>query len=153
MEPKTKHRLLVSAIILLVILNLTMVVFMYLGNQHRRYKKSDKNKREMSHILKRSLDFTPAQQTSFEEMMELHMIQVDTLSKQLERNKIALNNYLADPTNVQVAVLLGEQGTIHQAMEAEIFRHLSQVYALCDEQQRPKFQHIMNKSFKKRHGH
>jgi hypothetical protein len=153
MEPKTKHRLLVSAIILLVIVNIGMMIFMFTGGKHHRHRKGKYDKHEMAHVLRRSLEFTPAQETSFGEMMKAHMIHIDTLSKQLEQTKIGLNNYLADPSNEEVALLLMQQGTIHQAMEAEIFRHLSEVYALCDEQQRPKFLHIMNKSFKKRHGH
>jgi len=93
----------------------------------------------------KQVGFDERQQHDYLELVSEHQQQVSVIRKKLRMNKDALFNSFGDPSFTQLALdtLTSAIGDCEKRLDMLTYRHFKQVRALCDAQQKIKFDNII----------
>ncbi|WP_418262218.1 Spy/CpxP family protein refolding chaperone [Flavobacterium faecale] len=126
----SKLKILTYSVIILVILNLSMIVF-FMVVKPREFRNHRNGPRKMI-IEKLHLD--KQQQEQFESLVEKHIDKIKTFDKQIQQTKESLYAQLSQP-KVDVKVkdsLITSLGDLQKQIEIARFNHFKNIREICN---------------------
>jgi len=147
MKPVGKQTLLVILVFILVALNLGLVTFMW----YTQRPESGPLGASTAKFLIKELNFDKAQEQQY---MQLQRQLGDSLFSTRERERQLHDRFFemmhsASPDSMQVALIIDSMGQIRGRIEYFTFVHFRQVRALCDAEQRQKFDKIIGEAMRR----
>lgn len=142
-SPRNKILLLIIAALL--VSNLTLLGFMFWG-KHADKKPSERGK-PFSDFFEKELGFTPEQVTRFHQLRDEHLENIRPFLKEVRTAKDSLFGLmrLANLPDSVVEKTADDLAQKEKAEELQSFRHFRKVRELCSEEQKIKFDSLMNK--------
>ena len=140
-----RNKILVLIIAALLISNLTVLGFLLWGKNCER--KPQERGKSFSDYFERQLEFTPEQVTKFQQLRDAHFENIRPYLKDVRAAKDSLFS-LMRLTNVPDSVVEKAANDLAQkekAQELQSFRHFRSVRELCNDQQKIKFDSLVNK--------
>ncbi len=134
----TTNRKLTIGIIALLVINLIILSFLFMGHKKKNRQKNDKREGPMQ-IISKKLDFNDEQIASFKEIVKAHRENVQSKDKEIKQIKIAIFNSLGSDTPANIDSLTTRIGSIQSTIEAAHYNHFAAIKKLCTEDQLPKF--------------
>ncbi|MEO8235059.1 MAG: hypothetical protein ABI549_06555 [Flavobacterium sp.] len=133
-----KIKLLTFSVILLLILNIsTLVFFVFYGNQLQGF-----NKRiEPKEIIIKKLGFDEQQVKEYQELIHWHRGNIDNLQEQIRNTKQELYSELvkSDVDNKTKDSLINKLANIQKEIEIMHFKHFQDIKKLCKKEQLDRF--------------
>jgi protein CpxP len=140
-----RNKILVLIIGVLILSNLVLGGFMLFGKKET--KKPQERGKSFSDFFEKQLGFTPEQVTKFHQLRDEHFENIRPILKEVRTAKDSLFS-LMHQENLPDSVLEKAANYLAQkekAQELQSFRHFSRVRDLCTEDQKVKFDSLMNK--------
>jgi protein CpxP len=139
-----KNKLLTLVIVLLLVLNLGTLAFLFIGQfNHRKGPHHPMGNEGPANFIIDELGFDEQQKTAFEELKKEHQGQMKAMMDSIKVQHdlmpdliIAGNQSKADSVATQI-------GNYQKQIELYTYTHFTKVFALCKEDQRPKFKSII----------
>jgi Spy/CpxP family protein refolding chaperone len=158
----TKNRWTVWVIVLLVVLNLTALGTVWYthfkrplphtpGRIDRDLRQRDAVQRPglMMRFLRRELGLTPEQLEQVRALHEQQHLQLQTVHEEMYQCREAMKDILFDPAGDPNALqaLARDIGRLQAELEWARFNHFLQIKALCTDQQKERFEALINDIF------
>lgn len=140
-----RNKILVLIIGALLVSNLTMLGFLLWRKDCE--KKSVERGKSFSDYFEKQLGFTPEQVTKFHQLRDEHFENIRPYLKDVRAAKDSLYNLMHQPgvTDSIVEKAANDLAQKEKAQELQGFRHFRSVRELCNEEQKVKFDSLMNK--------
>lgn len=145
----SKNRILIIVAIVLLACNLVLLGFMFFGKKDN--KKNAERGKPLSDFFEKELNFTPEQTQKFRQLRDAHFENLRPYLKEVRKAKDSLFGFMSQP-NVSDSIVLNAAENLAQkekAQELQSYRHFKQVRDLCTEEQKPKFDTLINKLINK----
>lgn len=141
----SRNKILVLIIAALLISNLTVLGFLLWGKNCDR-KPSERGK-SFSDYFEKQLEFTPEQVTKFHQLRDAHFENIRPYLKDVRAAKDSLFSLMRIPNVSDSAVekAANDLAQKEKAQELQGFRHFRSVRELCTNEQKIKFDSLMNK--------
>lgn len=146
------QKTLIITIIVLVVINLTTLSFLWLtrSKSHRTIRPFPDKRIEQ--VLEKRLKLSKEQSEAFKNAREEHFEKTAPLIDLIHKNRQKLNNPASDQlTASEVDVLTASIGTSTTQLETYNFDHMQRLRNICDETQRKKLNHLMNRMIERGH--
>jgi len=140
-----RNKILILIIAALLISNLTVLGFLLWGKNCER-KPTERGK-SFSDYFEKQLEFTPDQVTKFHQLRDAHLENIRPYLKDVRTAKDSLFSLmrLSDLADSVVERAANDLAQKEKAQELQSFRHFRSVRELCNDQQKIKFDTLMNK--------
>ena len=136
---KKQQKLLWIALLLMVAINLTWLIYQVSPNSVRT-----RHPRKGIDFITKELSLTPEQTKKFEMLREKHFLKIRETHHQLKNAK---DNYFSsafEDNEEQSAENLQHLQALNQKLEVQTFQHFKEIKALLTEEQVPKFKNILH---------
>ena len=151
MDWLTKQKTYVWLIILLVVINLTTLVLLWIGRPcPPPFNKNDRP--DTNKFIKNELDLSDDQENKFAQIRKTLFNSTDSLNKALwiKKKEIQEEAFKENPDTQKVNTLAGEIGALQNKKKKYIFNHFSEVKKVLNKEQLLKFENIISKKDKNR---
>lgn len=125
------------AILFLILLNLVLATFLYMGKPKRGNKKIPKE------IIEHQLGFDESQKQQFQELIEVHRKMMKKTHREIRMNKKKLYENLAQEKPTMNDSISNEIAKSFKKIEALHFNHFMDIKNLCNEEQKEKFNQMI----------
>lgn len=125
------------AILFLILLNIVLATFLYLGKPKKGNKKMPKE------IIEQRLEFDESQKLQFQELIGAHRKMMKKTHNNIRRNKKKLYENLAQEEPSMNDSISNEIAKSFKKIEALHFNHFMDIKNLCNEEQKEKFNQMI----------
>ena len=152
-----RNKILVLIIAALLISNLTLLGFMVLGKKEER--KPPERGKSFSDFFEKQLGLTPEQVTKFHQLRDEHFENIRPFLKEVRTAKDSLFALMrrSDVSDSVLEKAVNDLAQKEKAQELQSFRHFKRVRELCNDEQKIKYDSLINKminrSFGRRQNH
>jgi len=150
MDNIVKGRLLSVVVIVLLIANMVTMVVFWTNRDKQQQPAGAANTApgNVAEFLTRELQFDSAQKAAYLKLREEHQDKVREIRSHTRETKDALFNLLQKQTvtNEELQWALNEIGQNEMALDKQTFTHFQQVRALCNEDQKKKFDNVIKEA-------
>jgi Spy/CpxP family protein refolding chaperone len=140
-----KQRILIIALVVLVLLNITTLSFLWMTKYDKHPHRSKKNKPHVEQYLTRKLDLSTEQAKSFKLAREQHFEQTHELQRSLHDNRKKLTELLSDADTSKQNELFQKIANQNIQIEKLNFQHLQNLRSVCTDEQKLKFDSVIFK--------
>ncbi len=133
-----KIKLLTFSVIALIILNIAMLgFFIFSENKSEDFRKKPKPRE----IIIRKLGFDKQQAKAYQELINWHRLNIDSLQEQIKNTKQNLYSELVKPEvdNKTKDSLVNKLANIQKEIESTHFKHFQDIKKLCKKEQLVRF--------------
>jgi hypothetical protein len=150
MDWLTKQKTYVWLIILLVVLNLTTLVLLWIGRPGPPPMIKD-NRLDTNKFLKNELDLSDEKEKMFRQIRQTLFDSTSALNKQMweKRREVQEEAFKGNPDTQKINILSNEIGDLQSLNEKYMFNHFSELKKLLSEEQLLRFKRIISKTGKK----
>ena len=145
MSTNSKNKILLIAVAILLLTNITMLVFFLIGPQ----KKGGHGGREamMTEFLQKEVGFSPQQIQQYDTLSKQHREKMRAMFEEAGKNKENQLKQLAaaDFSDSSIHSIAGQSTEKQKMLEINMFEHLRDVRSICTPEQRPKFDSLVYK--------
>ncbi|MEO1049581.1 MAG: periplasmic heavy metal sensor [Bacteroidota bacterium] len=143
MSTTTKNKRVNWIVITLIILNLVTLSFFWIDRKPHQ-KPPNKEKRISRHFLERRLDFTEEQRKAFRDLRKEHFKAAKEKVEGLREAKNSFYELLSQPDvdSIEYQNRLDRIDQQHSQLNEITFQHFQKVRAICDDQQKVKFDSV-----------
>lgn len=143
-----KQKILIATIVILVVINLATLSFMWFSKSggSKRYRTDSRNRTEM--ILERRLKLSEDQVEAFREAREEHFKETTPIMESIHANRVKFNNTNSyELEENEIKLLADSIGVLTAQLERYNFEHMQELRAICNENQKKRFDAITKKMF------
>ena len=145
MSTNSKNKILLIAVAILLLTNISMLVFFLMGPP----KKGMHGGREamMTEFLQKEIGFTPQQIQQYDTLSKQHREKMKAMFEEAGKNKENQLKQLAasDFSDSSINNIAGQSIEKQKLLEISMFEHLRDVRSICTPEQRPKFDSLVYK--------
>jgi periplasmic protein CpxP/Spy len=139
-----KNRLLTLVIVLLLILNFGTLAFLFIGQKNRRNGPHHPMENEgPANFIIEELAFDEQQKNAFEELKKEHQGQMRAMMESIKVQHGLMPDLIIAGDQAKADSVATQIGTYQKQIELYTYTHFVKVFALCKEEQRPKFKSII----------
>ncbi len=140
-----RSKILVLVIVALLISNLALLGFMFFGKKEG--KKPPERGKSFSDYFEKQLGFTPEQSAKFHQLRDQHFENLKPILKEVRKAKDSLFSImrLPDTPDSILEKAAEDLSQKEKAQELQSFRHFREVRELCTDEQKPKFDSLIDK--------
>ena len=148
----SRNKIVVLIIAALLISNLTLLGFMVLGKKEER--KPPERGKSFSDFFEKQLGFTPEQVTKFHQLRDEHLENIRPFLRDVRAAKDSLFSLMcrSDVPDSVLEKAADELAQKEKAQELLSFRHFKKVRELCNEEQKIKYDSLINKMINRSFG-
>jgi len=149
---KRNNNILTIAVVLLLLTNIALVVFMFMGKN--KHDGKPRVRRDPFDAMAKELSMTEQQQKDFKQLREDHFKNIRPHMDSVSAAKTAFFSLIKDPAaNDSLVNAYNNRVMLHQSeLEKMTFEHFRRVRNLFTAEQQPKFDSFMQKMFQRRRG-
>jgi protein CpxP len=137
-----KNRFLTIVIIFLLILNLGTLVFVFVsrngGHQRPPFREGGP-----ANFITQELGFDEQQKTRFNELKKEHQTQMRNMQDSMKIQRDQFPEIIISDNEARADSITTVIGRYQKQIEMYTYQHFVKVYALCNEDQKKKFSHII----------
>ncbi|MCF8243296.1 MAG: hypothetical protein K9J16_18115 [Melioribacteraceae bacterium] len=148
-----QKRLITIVIVLLVILNIATITLLWLGKPDHRpeYEKitPEQENKQIGRLLNETLGFDKKQIDEYLKIRKLHKEKVNTIQEEIRKTKKEMfSAVLSNDESVTISdSLLSVTENLHAQIEKLTFKHMQDLKALCNEEQKRELKNMIHKLF------
>ena len=148
----SRNKIVVLIIAALLISNLTLLGFMVLGKKEQR-KPSERGK-SFTDFFEKQLGFTPQQVTKFHQLRDEHLENIRPFLRDVRAAKDSLFSLMrrSDVPDSVLEKAVNDLAQKEKAQELQSFRHFKRVRELCNDEQKIKYDSLINKMINRSFG-
>ena len=150
----TSKRLVTTAVVLLVLLNITLLSALWFQNSHRREHLSGEHKFNHERFFEKQLDLSESQTISFEKLRQEHFLKVRPEIEAIAplKKQLVEESFKDIPDTKKTDSLVAAIGLHQAAIERELLLHFHQLSKLCTPEQRSRLKTVLeNMSTRRMH--
>lgn len=129
-----KSKLLGFFAILMLVLNLTLITFIFVKKEHKPHFEGPK------HIIAEKLDFDAIQIDAYDELIVEHRKEIFEIENTIIATKASLYQNLGENATANLDSLMDVLGDLQVSIEQTHYEHFQGIKDLCNEEQLPKFE-------------
>lgn len=143
-----RNKLLGSTVIVLLILNVVLLIFLWLGRpENNRQIKGPENK---GRFLEEQLNLSPEQTSQLEILKKEHFRLINQYQREFNETRRQLHNLLGEENSEQKAkTVSAKMGDIQSKIEFATFNHFASIRAICTPNQQQTFDRIISEVLRK----
>lgn len=138
-----KQKILIIAVVVLVILNVTTLSLLWFSKPGRQHHRSRRKQPDVDHFLKRKLDLSNEQAEIFKSIREEHFESTHDIQHSLREDRQQLSRILSSEDTALQNELMRKISNKNAAVERLNFRHLQNLKTVCNEEQKVKFDSVI----------
>ncbi|WP_301922383.1 hypothetical protein [Ferruginibacter sp.] len=152
MTTKPNNKILLLIIGILLVTNISMLLFFINGRPAERRGMRAERKAMMTTFLQKEIGFSPQQLQQYDSLNALHRSKVKTMfeyagkEKENQFKQLAASNFSDSSINITAGLTAGKQKEI----EVEIFINIKKIRTICTPEQQPKFDSLFYPMLNKR---
>lgn len=147
MDIFTKNKFMTWAVVLLTVLNTVLIVLLWTSRNeppNGREGPPTRERADLNEFIIKELSLDGNQQKQFEELRKQHRQQADKLQQEMKPLRDSLFNYSANPDAGRVNALTQGIGSRQAQLELITHNHFKSLRDICNEEQKKKFDEIIN---------
>jgi protein CpxP len=154
MTTKPNNKILLLIIGILLLTNISMLLFFINSRPAERRGMRSERKAMMTAFLQKEIGFSQQQLQQYDSLNALHRSKVKTMfedagkEKENQFKQLAASNFSDSSINVNAGLAAGKQKEI----EVEIFANVKNIRSICTPEQQPKFDSLFYPLLNKRMG-
>ncbi len=134
-------------VLLLILINTATLVFFWVSNKKDLPTQGEGNRGSAAAYLTKELQLDAAQQAAYKTLREEHQQSMQAIRRQLKEAKDVFFNLLNSPEVDEATInqYASKTAGIEQQLDVLTFHHFKEVRALCNDEQKIKFDGIIKK--------
>lgn len=135
----TKQNLLITAIVGLLLINLSLVTFMAMRQPPLGRQPGGKGPKN---LIIEKLAFTPEQTAQYDQLIKQHQVDIRRLNDEISQTKNKLYETLADDDQSKEAFFISRLGALQRQVETVHYAHFLALKKLCTPGQQDRFREL-----------